>query len=386
MKTKIPEVIQKVLAGDFPPPRAVDRSIPAPLEAICLKAMAKEPEARYDSVRALAQDLEHWLADEPTAAYPESRVEKVGRWIRQHRAWTYRGGRGARGHLDGRDRSPRSVHREASPRQRRSKPGRPRGSRDQFRHGPAGRRRLPDQRQRKHAAEGARLGRHPQPAPGLAQERARLITSNSPHSGKTTRGSASNWPRPTFESGRSPGKSARQSQAMDAFRSAQAIWEPLVEANPKSHELAGNLAECYLAMGKLESFDDNFPAALEDARTLARDPGAAHAREPAEPRYQASLADCYSEIGIALAKLEKPDESLAIHEKARAIQQGLIDRYPDNLAYKKGLAENLNAIGFAYYKRQRDNAAALKTFHEVRGHLSSAHERSCLTGPSRPGC
>ena len=88
---KIAETITKVVAGDFPRPRAVDRSIPAPLESICLKAMAKDPAARYDSVRALAQDLEHWLADEPVAAHPERRVERVGRWIRQHRNWAVAG-------------------------------------------------------------------------------------------------------------------------------------------------------------------------------------------------------------------------------------------------------------------------------------------------------
>ncbi len=41
---KVSELIEKVLKGDFQPPRAVDRSIPAPLEAICLKAMALEPD------------------------------------------------------------------------------------------------------------------------------------------------------------------------------------------------------------------------------------------------------------------------------------------------------------------------------------------------------
>ncbi len=88
---KISKVIKKVLAADFPPPRAIDRSIPAPLESICLKAMATDTPARYHSVRALAQDLEHWLADEPVAAYPERRIERLGRWIRQHRNWAYAG-------------------------------------------------------------------------------------------------------------------------------------------------------------------------------------------------------------------------------------------------------------------------------------------------------
>src|SRR5208282_1893504 len=59
------EIIEKVLKGTLAPPRTIDRSIPAPLDAICTKAMAKEPALRYASVRELAQDLEHYLADEP---------------------------------------------------------------------------------------------------------------------------------------------------------------------------------------------------------------------------------------------------------------------------------------------------------------------------------
>ncbi|HKI16253.1 MAG TPA: serine/threonine-protein kinase, partial [Isosphaeraceae bacterium] len=59
------EVIDKVIKGDFRSPRTVSRSLPPALEAICLKAMANQPEQRYPSVRALAQDIEHWLADEP---------------------------------------------------------------------------------------------------------------------------------------------------------------------------------------------------------------------------------------------------------------------------------------------------------------------------------
>ena len=86
---KISELIERVMKGDFLPPRALDRTIPAALEAVCLKAMALEPIGRYQSVRALAQDLEHWLADEPVAAYPERRIERFGRWLRQHRTLTY---------------------------------------------------------------------------------------------------------------------------------------------------------------------------------------------------------------------------------------------------------------------------------------------------------
>ena len=83
------EIIAKVKAGDLAPPRTLVPSLPPPLEAICLKAMAFDPGQRYQSARELALDLEHWMADEPVAAYPERSVQKVSRWLRRHRSWTY---------------------------------------------------------------------------------------------------------------------------------------------------------------------------------------------------------------------------------------------------------------------------------------------------------
>src|SRR6185437_1886614 len=60
-----------------------------PLDAICMKAMALERRRRCDTARELARDIRHWLADEPVVAYPEGRLERMGRWLRQHRTWTY---------------------------------------------------------------------------------------------------------------------------------------------------------------------------------------------------------------------------------------------------------------------------------------------------------
>jgi serine/threonine protein kinase len=64
-------VLQKVQRGDFPPPRRANASVPPALEAVCLKAMALRPEDRYPSAQALADEVEHWLADEPVGAYRE---------------------------------------------------------------------------------------------------------------------------------------------------------------------------------------------------------------------------------------------------------------------------------------------------------------------------
>ncbi|HWE37414.1 MAG TPA: protein kinase [Isosphaeraceae bacterium] len=82
----IREVLKKVRTGDFPRPRQVKADIPPALEAICLKAMALRPEDRYDSARALAEDVEHWLADEPVSAWPEPWQVRLGRWAKRHKA------------------------------------------------------------------------------------------------------------------------------------------------------------------------------------------------------------------------------------------------------------------------------------------------------------
>ena len=64
-------VLKQVQQGEFRRPRAVNPEIARPLEAICLKAMALKPGDRYASPKALADDIEHWLADEPVTAYRE---------------------------------------------------------------------------------------------------------------------------------------------------------------------------------------------------------------------------------------------------------------------------------------------------------------------------
>jgi WD40 repeat protein/serine/threonine protein kinase len=78
-------VLRQVRNGDLIAPRRVNRLVPAGLEAICLKAMAVHARGRYPSARALADDLEHWLADEPIVVYREPLSLRLTRWGRRHR-------------------------------------------------------------------------------------------------------------------------------------------------------------------------------------------------------------------------------------------------------------------------------------------------------------
>jgi tetratricopeptide (TPR) repeat protein len=63
----------------------VRKDVPAPLDAICCKALALRPEERYATALELAVDIEHWLADEPVTAYREPWSWKLRRWGRRHR-------------------------------------------------------------------------------------------------------------------------------------------------------------------------------------------------------------------------------------------------------------------------------------------------------------
>ncbi len=82
---EVGDVLRAVQKGGFQPPRAHDPTIKPALEAVCLKAMAKQPEDRYGSPKALADDVERWMADEPIGSYREPAVARLARWGRRHK-------------------------------------------------------------------------------------------------------------------------------------------------------------------------------------------------------------------------------------------------------------------------------------------------------------
>ena len=79
------EVLRAVQQGDFRPPRTIDPAIDRALEAVCLKSMALRSEDRYGSCRALAEDIERWMADEPVSAWHEPLSRRLRRWMQRNR-------------------------------------------------------------------------------------------------------------------------------------------------------------------------------------------------------------------------------------------------------------------------------------------------------------
>jgi eukaryotic-like serine/threonine-protein kinase len=77
------ETVMQVLNEDPVPPCRLQSQIPRDLETICLKCLAKEPSKRYPSAKALADDLDRYLANEPVLARRTPVWELGLKWVRR---------------------------------------------------------------------------------------------------------------------------------------------------------------------------------------------------------------------------------------------------------------------------------------------------------------
>jgi serine/threonine protein kinase len=67
------------------PPRRLSPGLPRALEAICLKALAPDPDGRYAKVEDLAADVGRFLEGERVWAYPENAWQRALRFAGRHR-------------------------------------------------------------------------------------------------------------------------------------------------------------------------------------------------------------------------------------------------------------------------------------------------------------
>jgi len=78
--------LERVVSDGPAPLREANRSIPADLEAICLKCLEKEPIQRYASARELGEDLRRFAQGESVSARTPGPIERGRRWVHRNRA------------------------------------------------------------------------------------------------------------------------------------------------------------------------------------------------------------------------------------------------------------------------------------------------------------
>jgi WD40 repeat protein/serine/threonine protein kinase len=80
------EVLRQIAFEEPRLPRRLRKVVPAELETVVLKAMAKSPEERYGSAQELADDLKRFLEDKPIKARRPSLRQRALKWSRRHKA------------------------------------------------------------------------------------------------------------------------------------------------------------------------------------------------------------------------------------------------------------------------------------------------------------
>lgn len=352
------ETVRLVREGKLKPPRALQPSLPAPLEAICVQAMASNPADRYQSARELAVDLEHWMADEPVIAYPERAPQKVGRWLRRHRTLTYGLGMTLGGIAlvatialfvlnDARRRESDARAEAESNFQMALK------AVDTYLTNVSENRLLKEQ-----------------DTLDIRTLRQELLESALPFYKEFVEKRAQDpklreqLANAYFRLGDITRVIGTSQDALEYYRSAHALWGPLASSHPENLEFQSRLADCDLALAQLVKSKD-LPRALESLNQALASYEQMVLLKPDEPRYQSSLAECYSELGLCLSYRNEVESSLGRLHKCREILQELVKSYPDHIDYKKDLAQCVNRIGFVDFTR-RDYPAALKHYEEFQ--------------------
>ena len=78
---------QAVLDSEPIPPRRHNPTLDRDLEAIVFKALRKNPDHRYPTALALADDLNRWLRHEPTTARPARMARRLALWSWRNPGW-----------------------------------------------------------------------------------------------------------------------------------------------------------------------------------------------------------------------------------------------------------------------------------------------------------
>lgn len=359
-------VLQRVRRGDFARPRKVVKHVPPALEAICLKAMALEQADRYPTPRALADDLEHWLADEPVLAYREPWNERLARWTRRHRTLMQATAASLLAITAVSVAAALVInhYRQEAVAQR---------NEAEFQRGQANEQRLIAVEQRGKAEHSFREARgavdryHTLVSenrllnePGLQGLRKELLQAALEYyqsflSQRTGDPSvqqelANAW----FRVGKITSLIGSKEEARQAFESAVKLQTAL-KAESDNPEITYELSNSWNELGRLDLQMGKYPAAMEAFEKSRGHRESLVQDHPDNVEYQRKLASSYMNLGNVQFRNGKPKESEGSYRKSLDIQQRLADANPDNAMVQRDLA--MGQYNMALAERQRGDAS-----------------------------
>jgi eukaryotic-like serine/threonine-protein kinase len=324
------------------PPRQRDPGVPADLETVVLKALAKEPAERYATAQELADDLRRFLEDRPIAARRPTLVQRARKWGRRHQPVVASAvlllALAALGFALG----ALLLWRE------REQTGRER-DRAEANAGEAARRRQEAVASRRHIDRALR-------------EFTRWAEEEGPLASKEV--DAKNRP---------------------LAQTLARHYEALAALDGEDEETRGIIAHAHAALGLLRRRLGQ-PAEAERAWRrgieLYQPLGAA---DRTEPQFRIGLFACWNNLGNLLRDLGRLEEAEDAFRTAVAIQRGLVADYPGDTSLQGSLTQALRNLGLTLRDRgKRGGAGRTHGIPQVNSHqglASTTHYGSTSRSP-----
>jgi hypothetical protein len=82
--TSIANILTKIFNSEIVPPRQIRPTLSRDVDTICMKALERAPERRYESAAAFADDIGRWLKGDAIMARPAPTLERIRRRVRRH--------------------------------------------------------------------------------------------------------------------------------------------------------------------------------------------------------------------------------------------------------------------------------------------------------------
>ncbi len=80
------QVLAQIVQKEPRPPRKLNKKAPVDVETICLKALEKDPDHRYQTAGAMAEDLRRYVNRFAISARRAGPVERAKKWVKRHPA------------------------------------------------------------------------------------------------------------------------------------------------------------------------------------------------------------------------------------------------------------------------------------------------------------
>jgi serine/threonine protein kinase len=376
-------VLQRVIHSAPQRPRDVAPGTALALEAVCLKALAKQPSERYASAKELATEVQRWLADEPVLAYRDPRTVRVARWARRHRVLVT--GVAVAGMVTLAGLAAVLFLQARSNSQLQAANKRERERFDELQE--ANKR----ERERFELAMDAIRTFHTGVSKDvlLKQENLRglrnqLLTEAADFyrklegklASQNDRLSRTDLGRAYFELGELTGTIGSPQEALEVLKRAQAIQQALAEESETDSVARLDLAASLVASGYILTNIDKPAEALADLKR-AREVYQSLARE-SNVKVRRGMASCYAAIGTLRTYTDKPEESLAAYEQSRAILQELVNANPDSERDQSDLAMTFANMGTAQFDAGAitDALASIEKAREAYQKLVKAYAKT----------